>query len=119
MTFNQVHNMDEITHARAVRRIVVRPKYGEGGSLADSHLGDEWHQIVRHTGRAFANKAAVVSANGVEVAQHNCREVGLRTAKVLKDVLDDQLGLPIRIGGGALCGLGDGLGFRVAIYSGG
>ena len=69
MTFNQVHNMDEITHARAVRRVVVRPKYGEGGSLADRDLGDEWHQIVRHTGRAFANKAAVVSAIAVNLVK--------------------------------------------------
>ncbi|EVU01884.1 hypothetical protein D018_2232B, partial [Vibrio parahaemolyticus VP2007-007] len=65
----QIHHMDVITHASAVRGWVVATEYREFFSATNSDLGDKWHQVIGNALWVFPHAARWVRANWVEVTQ--------------------------------------------------
>ena len=90
--------MDIVAHARAVRRVIVVAEHGEERALADSDLRDIRHEIVRDAVRVFADLAAFVRADGIEVAQKHHAPVGVGHADILQDLLNDILRAAIGVG---------------------
>ena len=61
--------MDVIPHAGSVVRIVIVAENRQMGQLADRHLSDVRHKVVRDTVRILTDPAAFVRADGVEVTE--------------------------------------------------
>ena len=71
MAAGQVDHMDVVAHARAVRRVVVVAEHAHALKLAHGNLRHVGQQVVRDALRVLADKAALVRADGVEVAQQH------------------------------------------------
>ena len=72
VSLGQIHHMDVIPDAGAVGGRIVVAVDTELLPAADGHLGDVGHQVVGNAPGVFADHAAFVGADGVEVAQkHN------------------------------------------------
>ena len=99
MPLREVHHVDVVPDAGAVRRLIVIPENPEVVKLPDRDLGDVWHQVVRDAVRVLADKPALMRANRVEVAEHAQRPAVIRPVEVLANLLDVDLGLPVGAGG--------------------
>ena len=66
----EVHHVDVVPDAGAVRRLIVVPENPQMVKLTYSYLGDVGHQVVRYAIRVLADKPALVGAYRVEVAEH-------------------------------------------------
>ena len=69
MAAGQIHHMDVIAHAGAVRGGVVVAEHVQLFQRAHGHLGDVGHQVVGDAVGVLADEAALVGADGVEIAQ--------------------------------------------------
>ena len=103
MAFSQIDDVDVVTHAGAVRGVIVVAEDGQLLAAADGDLRDVGHQIVRNAVRILTDQAGFVRADGVEVAQQNDRQRRIRRAGGLQDLLDHEL--RPAIGVGAVAGL--------------
>ena len=87
----EVHDVDIVAHARAVRRVIVVAKDAQALAAADGRLRDIGHEVVRHAARVLADEAARVRADGVEVAQQHDRPARVGHDIVAQDLLADVL----------------------------
>lgn len=69
VAIHQVHDVDIVTDAGAIRGVVVIAKYAEEGALTMGDLGDIGHEVVGDAVGALTNEAAGVGPYRVEVAQ--------------------------------------------------
>ncbi len=75
--FGKIHHMDVIAHAGAVLGVIVITKYIKLRQPTACDLGDAGHQVVGDVVGIFANEAAIVGADWVEVAQAGDVPVGI------------------------------------------
>ena len=119
MTARQVDHVDIVTHARAIRRGIVIAEHADRSELADGDLRHIGHQVVGDALRVLADKAALVRADGVEVAQQHDVPLVVAHVKVGKHLLEHSFRLPIGVRGGMLRAiLGDGHELGLAIDRG-
>ena len=101
MAPGQIHHMDVIPDAGAIGGGVVSTKDVELFQLAHGYLGDIGHQVVGDAVGVLADETTFVGADGVEVAQQSHVQGGIGLAVVHENLLDEQLGGTIGIGGAA------------------
>ena len=120
MTLGQIHHMDVVPDAGAVVGGVVVAEYAQLLELAHGNLGDIGHQVVGNAVGILADGAALVGADGVEVAKEHHIPLGVGLLNVGEHLLEHGLGLAVGVGDGALRAvLGDGHGLRRAVDGGG
>ena len=93
----EIHDVNIIAHAGAVRRIVVVAKDAQAFQPADGRLRNVGHEVVRHAARILADEAARVRTDGVKVAQQHDRPARVGHNIVAQDLLADVLRPTIRI----------------------
>ena len=59
----QIHYIDVVTQARAIRGVVVVTEYREALTNTCCGLGDEWYEVLRYTTRQLADKCRWVSTD--------------------------------------------------------
>ena len=120
MAAGQVDHVDVVAHAGAVMRGVVVAEDVQLLQLADGDLGDVGHEVVGDVVGVLADEAALVGADGVEVAQQRDVQARVGLAVVHQDALDEELGGAVGVGGAAGREvLADGHGGGVAVHGGG
>ena len=70
MPLREIHHVDVVPDAGAIRRLIVIPENPEMVKLPDRDLGDVRHQVVRDAVRVLADKSALMGAYRVEIAEH-------------------------------------------------
>src|SRR5690606_36734068 len=83
----QVHDVQVVAHAGAVDGGVVIAEDLQALTSANGDLGDVGHQVVGGALLFFADAAAGMGADRVEVAQQDGAELGLRGAPVFDQLL--------------------------------
>ena len=104
VTARKVNNMDVVAHTGAVRGVVVVAENIQVIPAADSHLGDEGHEIVGNAAWVFTDLAALVSPDGIEIAQKHNRPIFNSLGGIAQDLLGHVLGPAIGIGAHAGAG---------------
>ena len=99
MAIYQVHDMDVVADAGAIRGIVVITKYAKEGALTVGDLGDVRHEVVGDAVGALTNKSAGVGTYRVEVAQADELPLVARVSNIRENFLDVELASAVRIGG--------------------
>ena len=98
--FGQVDDVDVVTQAGAVGRVVVVAEDRKAFAQSGGRLGDVGHQILRHAARQFADERRGVGADGVEVAQCDAVQALVGRAAVVQDVFGHLLRVAVGRGGG-------------------
>ena len=93
--------MDVVTHTSAVGRVVVVAVDLDFLELADRDLGHVRGEVRRNTLRVFAQQAGLVCADRVEVAQQHDGPGRIGHMYVAQNLLLEQLGGAVRVGGAA------------------
>ncbi len=68
MTARQIHDMDIVTHARAINRIIITTKDRQLRQFTHRHLADVWHQIIGDITWIFADKSTIMRPDWIKVA---------------------------------------------------
>ena len=117
MALRQVHHMDVVAHARAVRRIIVVSKDAYALQLSDGHLRHVGNQIVRDSFGILADEAALMGSDGIEVAQKHHLPVVVGHIDILQHLLQHALGLAVGVRAFSLRALlRDGHKGRISVY---
>ena len=112
--------MDVVAYAGAVRGGIVVAEHMHLFQRAHGHLGDVGHEVIGDAVGVLADQAALVGADGVEVAQQRHVHLGVGLAAVGEHHLVHQLAGAVGVGGAAHTAvLIDGHLLRVAIDGGG
>ena len=120
MAAGQIHHVDVVAHAGAVRGGVVVAEDVHLFQLAHGDLGDVGHQVVGDAVGVLADEAGLVGTDGVEVAQQGHVQAGVGLADIGQDALGEGLGGAVGVGGGTDGEvLGDGHAGGVAVDGGG
>ena len=101
VTLGQVDHVDVVTHTSAVGRVVVVAVDLDFLELADRDLGHVRGEVRRNTLRVFAQQAGLVRADRVEVAQQHDGPGRIGHMHVAQNLLLEQLGGAVRVGGAA------------------
>ena len=101
VTLGQVDHVDVVTHTSAVGRVVVVAVDLDFLELADRDLGHVRGEVRRNTLRIFAQQAGLVCADRVEVAQQHDGPGRIGHMYVAQNLLLEQLGGAVRVGGAA------------------
>ena len=99
MAPGQIHDVDVIAHAGAVHSVIVAAKNLQLLAAAHGDLRDKGQQVVGNVRGVFANQAACMRTDGVEVAQHSQRPLRVRAVEVSQNLFHHELAATIRIGG--------------------
>lgn len=89
MAFSEVDDVDVVADAGAVVCRVVVAENSQQLQLADGDLGNVRHEIVGLAVGVFADAAADVRSDGVEVAQRNYVPTLKFKAKLLKFIVSE------------------------------
>ena len=95
MSLGEVYNIDVVADARAVGSVVVVTEDLQLLAHADSCLRDKRNEVHGHTDGQLANLCAGMSADGVEVAQHDRLDGSTRVDVVGNNLLVDLLRVAI------------------------
>ena len=117
---SEVDDVDVVAYAGAVVGVIVVAEDAEFLTLAYGHLGDVGHEVVGDAVGVFADGAALVCTDGVEVAEEHDVPFLVGLLHVHEHLFEHRLGLAVGVGAvslGAL--LGDGDDGRVAVDGGG
>ncbi|CWR95982.1 Uncharacterised protein [Neisseria meningitidis] len=71
MAFCQIHHMNIVAHSRTIGGWIIAAEYRQLRQPARSHLADIGQKVVGNTVGLFADQAAFVRADRVEIAQQN------------------------------------------------
>lgn len=93
----QVNNMDVVTDARAIWRVVIRSKNTEMWQMTGRNLLDVWQQVVWNVTGILADLSSWMSANWVEVPQGNHLDLWIGNCIILHHLLDHGLSLSVWI----------------------
>ena len=94
--FGEIHHVEVIANAGAIRSRVVRTKNAQARSAAGGHLGDERKQIVGYAEWVLADPTTRMSSHRIEVAQAGDTPAAL-AAEGLQHLLHRHLGLGIGV----------------------
>ena len=119
VALGQVHHVDVVAHPGAVHRGVVLPVHVQVLQFAHRHLGDVGDQVVGDALGVLPDAAALVGADGVEVAEDHQGEAGVGPVEVPQNLLGHQLGGAVGVGHREGEILSDGDGGRRAVHRGG
>ena len=97
MAFGEVNDVDVVADTGAVDGVVVVAVDADEFASADGDLGDVGEEVVWCAAWVFADEAAWVGADWVEVAQDCYVPVVVRDAVVTQDLFDHKLCLPVRV----------------------
>ncbi len=98
MTESEIHHVDVVAHACAIRGRIVIAKHPQLLELADAHLADIGQQVVGDTVGIFTDEAALVGADRVEVAQQHYGPTRIGFGQVTQYLFHHQLGATIGVG---------------------
>ena len=119
MAAGQIHYMNVITYAGAVRSIVIIAEYSQFIAFSYRNLCHVRHQVVGYAVGVLAYQTALMGADGVEVTQQHHVPLPVGILHIGQHLLQHTLGPAVRVGAdafGALLGDGDYL--RIAIDGG-
>ena len=115
----QIHHVDIVPYACAVRRVVVVAENTQLRQLAHRHLSHIRHQIVRNALGILADFSARMRADGVEVPKQNHAPLGIGSPNIGQNLLQHPFGPSVGIGTHALgARLGDWHKRRIAVHRG-
>ena len=97
MASRQIYHMDIISDTGAVRCIIVISENTQFRQLSNRHLHDIRHEIVRNSVRTLPEQAALVSPDGIEIAQKDHTPYRIRLLDITQDLLQHRLGPTIGI----------------------
>ncbi|CDA78658.1 uncharacterized protein BN558_02070 [Clostridium sp. CAG:242] len=92
--------MDIVADAGSVYGVVIIAEYAQTWQLADCNLCDVWQKVVWNAVWIFADEAAFMSTDWVEVTQQDDAPFLVSNIQVGKDLLDHNFGVAVRIGCG-------------------
>ena len=118
VTDREVLDVDVVADAAAVRGGVVAAEDLYLLELAAGDLADDGHEVVGDAFGVFANSAAGMRADGVEVTQDADAPTWLRARQVKEHLLDHGFAVAVGIGGLDAFLLGDGYALGVAVDCG-
>lgn len=95
----KIDHMNVVAHARAVGSRIIVAEDLDAFELARGNLRHIGKQVVRDALRVFADPAAFMRTDRVEVTQQHHIPLRIRTVQIGKDALEHGFGLAIRIGG--------------------
>ena len=117
MAFCQVYDMDIVTHTCSVRCIVIVTENAQTFQFTHSYLCNVGNQVVRDTLRILADEAALMSTNGVEIAEKQDVPLRICGMKIGQNLLQHALGTAVGVCHLTLRTLfGDGYESRIAVY---
>ena len=120
MGAGEVNDVDIVAHSCTIGGVVVVTKDAQLFTLAYSYLGDVGHQVIGDTVGILTYQAALVCADGVEVAEEYDVPLLVGTLEIHQDFFQHALGLSVGVGTMALGALlGDGDDGGIAIDGGG
>src|ERR1700751_2029546 len=90
MSGRQVHDVDIIPDAGAIGRIVIISKNIHALAPSNGNLGNERKQIVRNAVGIFADQAALMSADRIEVTKNPDRPAWVARKNVAQHVFYDE-----------------------------
>ena len=99
MPARKIDHMNVVAHARAVGSRIIVAEDLDAFELARGNLRHIGKQVVRDALRVFADPAAFMRTDRVEVTQQHHIPLRIRTVQIGKDALEHGFGLAIRIGG--------------------
>ena len=77
VSLGKIHHVDIVTDAGTVGGVVIVAVHGQLLQLTGGHLGNVGHQVVGNAVGVFANQAAFVGTDGVEVPQQHHAPAGI------------------------------------------
>mmetsp|Transcript_49979 Transcript_49979/g.156440 ORF Transcript_49979/g.156440 Transcript_49979/m.156440 type:complete len:203 (+) Transcript_49979:411-1019(+) len=83
--------MDVISNTGSVWGGIIVSVHCQVLELADSNLGNIWHQVVRNACRVLADSATLVCTNWVKVPKIDSLPILVGLTKVSQDLLDEEL----------------------------
>ena len=89
--------MDIVTDTCSVRSVVVITKDAQLFTDAYCSLGDIWHEVIGYAVGIFANHAALMSANRIEIAQKDNIPFWICFLNIHQYLFEHTFGLSIRI----------------------
>ena len=110
MGAGEVNDVDIVAHSCTIGGVVVVTKDAEFFALAYGYLGDVGHQVIGDTVGILTYQAALVCADGVEIAEEYDVPLLVGTLEVHQDFFQHALGLSVGVGAmafGALLGNGN------------
>ena len=115
----KVHHVDVVAHAGAVVRGIVVAEHADAFQLAYGHLRNVGQQVVGDALGILADQAALVRADGVEIAQQHNVPFVVAHVQVGQHLLQHGLRPAVGIRGVVLRAiLGDGDELRLAVHRG-
>src|SRR6185437_5321275 len=103
MTGGEVNDMNEVTDASAIRRIIVVAPDLQLFLSSNRHLPHKWQQVVRNANRIFSDHPAFVRADRIEISQDGDLPGGVGFIKIPQHFLEEELCSTIRIVGPSGC----------------
>jgi len=97
VTFCEIHHMDVIAHACAVWRGPITAKDLEFMAPAYSHLADEGEEVVGTAAGVFADLAAGMGPDRIEIAQPSDAPAGVCVAHVRQQLFNGRLRVPVGV----------------------
>ena len=101
MADSQVYHMDVVTDASAIRGIVIITEDTQTLQFADGNLCHVRQKIVGDSFGIFADQAALVGTDGIEVTQQNHVPLRICSVQVHQNLFQHPFGPAIRIGAGS------------------
>ena len=95
----QVNHVDVIAHTRAIGRGIIVAEHANGLHFANRDLCDIRHEVIRNALRVFADEAAFVRANGIEVTKQHNIPFGVGGVQIGKNLLNHPFRPTIGVGG--------------------
>ena len=95
MSLCQVYNVNEVTNAGAIRRIIIITEYAQLLTNADSSLSKIWYQILWYPIRQFTQQSSRMSTNRIEIAQQDCTYRSTRSYRITHNLFIDLLCISI------------------------
>ena len=115
MTRSQVDNMNVITHACSIGRLVVVTPNVQVLATTHGNLRHVGQQVVGNTFGVFANQPTLVCANRIEITQDGNAPSRVGRMVCPQHVFNNQLGVPIGVGCAEGMVLGQGQLLRYAV----
>ena len=102
MTTCEIHDMDVITHARAIRCIIIVTEDIDLRQLTDRYLCHVWKQVVRDALWILTDETGLVRTDRVEVTKQDDIPLRICRMNIGQNLLLHPLGPAIRISAGSL-----------------
>ena len=116
MSVGKINNVNVITHTRTVGSIVIVSENREALKLTAGNLGNIRKKIVRNSLRIFADQAALMRTDRIEITQYGYAPLRIGNADICENTLDNQFRFSVRVCSGKREILTDRHTFGLAVY---